>query len=60
MGVSIATCLASPSVLSDSHRDFDIDWSGIPLYLDMINELEKLRSENRTLRQRLGRFLLEE
>ncbi len=42
------------------HRDFDIDWSGIPLYLDMINELEKLRSENRTLRQRLGRFLLEE
>ena len=42
------------------HRDFDIEWTGIPLYLDMIEELEKLRAENKTLRQRLSRFLLEE
>ena len=41
------------------HRDFDIDWIGIPLYLDMIDELEKLRSENKLLRQQLGRFLLD-
>lgn len=41
------------------HRDFDIEWTGIPLYLDMIEELEKLRTENKTLKQRLGRFLLE-
>ncbi len=41
------------------HRDFDIEWTGIPLYLDMIDELEKLRTENKTLKQRLGRFLLE-
>lgn len=41
------------------HRDFDIEWSGIPLYLEMIEELEKLRSENKILKQRLGRFLLE-
>ena len=42
------------------HRDFDIEWTGIPLYLDMIEEMEKLRAENRTLRQRLNRFLLDE
>jgi len=41
------------------HRDFDIEWSSISLCLDMIEELEKLRSENKTLKQRLGRFLLE-
>ena len=41
------------------HRDFDIEWSGIPLCLDMIEELENLRTENKTLKQRLGRFLLE-
>jgi chaperone modulatory protein CbpM len=40
------------------HRDFEIEWTGIPFYLDMIEELEKLRAENRTLRQRLNRFLL--
>lgn len=41
------------------HRDLDIEWTSIPLYLDMIDELEKLRTENKTLKQRLGRFLLE-
>ncbi len=41
------------------HRDFDIEWTSIPLYLDMIDELEKLRTENKTLKQQLGRFLLE-
>jgi len=41
------------------HRDFAIEWTGIPLYLDMIEKLEKLRSENKSLKQRLDRFLLE-
>jgi chaperone modulatory protein CbpM len=41
------------------HRDFGIDWTGIPLYLDMIEQLEKLRSENKLLKQRLDRFMLE-
>lgn len=41
------------------HRDFEIEWSGIPFYLDMLEELEKLRVENKRLRQRLSRFLLE-
>lgn len=39
------------------HHDFDIEWTGIPLYLDMIEELEKLRSENKLLKNRLNRFL---
>ena len=42
------------------HRDFDIDWSGIPLCLDMIAQLESLREENKKLRRQLSRFLLEE
>jgi len=42
------------------HHDFDIEWTGIPLYLDMIEKMEKLRAENKTLRQRLNRFLLDE
>jgi len=41
------------------HRDFEIEWAGIPLYLDMIGQLEKLRTENKSLKQRLNRFLLE-
>lgn len=41
------------------HRDFEIDWSDIPLYLDMIEELERLRTENQALKQRLRRFLQE-
>ena len=41
------------------HRDFEIEWTGIPLYLDMIGQLEKLRTENKSLKQRLNRFLLE-
>jgi chaperone modulatory protein CbpM len=41
------------------HRDFEIEWTGIPLYLDMIKELEKLRSENKLLKNRLNRFLLD-
>lgn len=39
------------------HRDFNLDWTGIPLYLDMIEQLGKLRLENERLRQQLGRFL---
>ncbi|MBN4073830.1 MAG: chaperone modulatory protein CbpM [Gammaproteobacteria bacterium] len=38
------------------HRDFDIEWASIPLCLDLIEELEKLRSENKSLKQRLQRF----
>ncbi|GGO83231.1 hypothetical protein GCM10011348_26500 [Marinobacterium nitratireducens] len=39
------------------HRDLGIDWSGIALALELLDELEQTRRENRRLRQRLGRFL---
>jgi chaperone modulatory protein CbpM len=49
--------LAVAKRASRLHRDFGLDWTGIPLYLDMIEQLEKLRSENKLLKQQLGRFL---
>ncbi len=41
------------------HRDLDIDWAGIALALDLLDELESLRSENERLKRRLHRFHLE-
>lgn len=37
-------------------RDLDLEWPGIALALDLLEELEQLRRENRRLRRRLGRF----
>lgn len=39
------------------HRDLDIDWGGVALALELLDEVERLRRENRQLRQRLERFL---
>jgi len=39
------------------HRDLEIDWCGIALALELLDELEQLRDENRILRQRLARFI---
>ena len=41
------------------NRDLDIDWGAIPLYLDMLDELERIRLENQMLKQRLQRFMQE-
>jgi len=41
-------------------RDFNIDLSGIALVLDLLDQLEKLRAENKMLEQRLKRFILDE
>jgi|SaaInl5LU_22_DNA_1037371.scaffolds.fasta_scaffold04216_2 chaperone modulatory protein CbpM len=38
-------------------NDLDIDWPGIALALDILNELDSLRAENQMLKQRLDRFL---
>lgn len=40
------------------HQDLDIDWGGVALALELLDEVEQLRRENRRLRQRLARFLL--
>jgi chaperone modulatory protein CbpM len=38
------------------HNDLEIDWPGIALAISLIEELERLRAENRQLNNRLGRF----
>ncbi len=39
------------------HRDLDVDWSGVALALELLEELEQLREENRMLHRRLRRFI---
>ena len=38
------------------HSDLGINWGGIALALDLLNELEQMREENRSLKRRLQRF----
>ncbi len=37
-------------------RDLQLEWAGIALALQLIDELEQLRTENAHLRRRLSRF----
>lgn len=39
--------------------DLHLEWEGVALALELLEEVQQLRTENRMLRQRLGRFLLE-
>ena len=39
------------------HHELQLEWDGVALALDLLEELEEVRAENRMLRQRLGRFL---
>jgi chaperone modulatory protein CbpM len=41
------------------HRDLGIDWSGIGLALTLLDEVEKLRIENRCLQRQLEKFLID-
>ena len=38
-------------------RELALEWQGVALALDLLDELDQVRAENRMLRQRLGRFL---
>ncbi len=38
-------------------RQLEVDWPGIALALQLLEQVEQLQSENRQLRQRLERFL---
>ena len=40
-------------------RDLELEWEGVALALDLLEEVRELRAENRMLRQRLGRLLVE-
>ena len=37
-------------------RDLEIDWPGVALALELLDEVEQLRAENTALRRRLERF----
>lgn len=39
--------------------DLDIDWEGVALALELLEEVQQLRAENRMLKQRLERFVPE-
>ncbi|UTW04916.1 chaperone modulatory protein CbpM [Amphritea atlantica] len=38
------------------HRDLDVNWAGIALAIELLNELEELQEQNRYLQRRLKRF----
>jgi chaperone modulatory protein CbpM len=39
------------------HRDLDVDWAGIALAIELLEEVEQLREQNRCLQRRLNRFV---
>ncbi|MBN6775817.1 chaperone modulator CbpM [Pseudomonas granadensis] len=40
-------------------RDLELEWEGVALALDLLEEVRELRAENRMLRQRLARLLVD-
>lgn len=39
------------------HAELELEWEGVALALELLEEVRQLRSENDMLRQRLGRFV---
>ncbi|TKI06145.1 chaperone modulator CbpM [Martelella alba] len=39
-------------------RELELDWPGIALAVGLLDDIRRLKAENRRLRQRLDRFLL--
>jgi chaperone modulatory protein CbpM len=39
------------------HRDLNLDWAGIALALELMDEMEQLRVENQRLQRRLSWFI---
>ncbi|MCM8739931.1 MULTISPECIES: chaperone modulator CbpM [Pseudomonas] len=40
-------------------RELELEWEGVALALNLLEEVQALRAENRMLRQRLGRLVVE-
>jgi chaperone modulatory protein CbpM len=40
-------------------RELELEWEGVALALDLLEEVQQLRAENRMLKQRLGRLVVE-
>ena len=41
------------------HQELELEWEGVALALDLLEEVQQLRAENRMLKQRLGRLVVE-
>ncbi|WP_397450139.1 chaperone modulator CbpM [Pseudomonas sp. NA-150] len=52
-----AHALAVARKAAKLQRDLELEWQGVALALELLDEVETLRAENRMLRQRLSRFL---
>lgn len=39
------------------HRDLEMDWADVGLVLDLLEDIEQLKSENEQLKQQLSRLL---
>ncbi|MGO4000680.1 MULTISPECIES: chaperone modulator CbpM [Pseudomonas] len=39
-------------------RDLELEWEGVALALDLLEEVQQLRSENQMLKQRLARLVV--
>ncbi|WP_296063288.1 chaperone modulator CbpM [uncultured Amphritea sp.] len=63
VGASPGEWLFSPEMLILTkkavrlHRDLDVNWPGIALAIELLNEVEQLREQNRYLQRRLNRFV---
>ena len=40
-------------------RDLELEWEGVALALDLLEEVQQLRAENQMLKQRLARLVVE-
>lgn len=40
-------------------RDLELEWEGVALALNLLEEVQELRAENQMLKQRLGRLVVE-
>tara|TARA_R110001592_G_scaffold363352_2_gene684772 strand:+ start:33532 stop:33837 length:306 start_codon:yes stop_codon:yes gene_type:complete len=55
--------LFSPTMLTVTkkavrlHRDLEVDWEGIALAIELLDEVEQLREQNLYLQRRLSRFV---
>jgi chaperone modulatory protein CbpM len=38
-------------------KDLELEWEGVALALDLLEEVQQLRAENQMLKQRLGRLV---
>ena len=63
IGTSPDEWLFSPTMLIVTkkavrlHEDLNVDWAGIALAIELLDEVEQLREKNRSLQRRLSRFV---